>query len=217
MSTSSAAPTPTPPPSQPRRPPPAPPSSTAPSSTTTSSSVPPKPSPLPLHLALDKTSFICDKASLSGTLTIGASTVIHPTARITAPPTSSIAIGSHCLISEGCVVEAAAGGVAMVIGNWNLMEAGSVVRGGLGHANWVRVGGEVGVGGRVGRGVEVGVRQRVDGVVQDGSLIMHDGSERRVEDTGVTVKEREKRVMEMLHLTLALDRDLLSKAHQQIH
>ena len=105
-------------------------------------------------------------------------------------------------------------GVALVIGNWNLLEVGAVVRGSMGHANWVRVGAEVGVEGRLGRGVEVGVRQRVDAAVADGSLIQADGAERRCEDSGVGVKEREKRVMEQLHLSLALDQQMLSKAHK---
>ena len=75
---------------------------------------------------------------------------------------------------------------------------------------------EVREGAVIGRGVEVGVGQCIDRVIHDGSIITFDGVERLSEMSGVSVKEREKRVMEAVQLTLQLTRDLITKAHTLI-
>ena len=172
-----------------------------------SSSDPAKP---PVNLTLDKTTLLSDKAHLSGTITLGPSTVVHPTARLVAPPTSSITLGAHCLVEDGVLIEARPG-EALSIGNWNFLECGATVRASMGHANWLRVRAELRPTGRIGRGVEVGVAQRVTAAVADGSTILFDGSERRCEDSGVTSKEREKRIMETLLLHINLAREALTK------
>ena len=177
---------------------------------------PPKSSPAPLppsasrsssQLTVDKSTIISDRASLTGPITIGPSTLIHPTARLhSPPPPASLTLGSHCIIEEGVSIEAA-DGEALTIGNWCLIECGAVIRSSMGHANWVRVKGQVGKGAKVGRGVEVGVGQRVDTVVPDGSIVTCDG--RLLPPANV--KEREKRIMEQVQLSLTLNAPLFAK------
>jgi hypothetical protein len=61
--------------------------------------------------------------------------------------------------------------------------------------------------GVVGTGCEVGVGVRVDGKVDDDSLmLMGEGGERRLEGGQQQLKEREKRYREMAHLLLTADR-----------
>ena len=59
----------------------------------------------------------------------------------------------------------------------------------------------------VGTGCEVGVGVRVDGKVDDGSLmLMGEGGERRLEGGQRQLKEREKWHREMAHLLLTADK-----------
>lgn len=167
------------------------------------------------RLSIDKTALVCDKAILDGHITIAANTIVHPRARLIAPPTSSITIGANSIVEDGAAVIAPPN-TALVLGNWVLLEPITTVLSSMGHANWVRVGAVVGEKAVVGRGVEVGVRAMVDGVVEDGSVVASDGSERRAEDGGWTAREREKRVMEQIQLQLMASRELLVKAHKMI-
>ena len=174
-----------------------------------------------IRLTLDATTLICDKAVLQGTITIGAGSVIHPRARLRAvSPSSSVVIGVQCVVSEDAVVEAVGESACVTVGNWVVLESRAVVRGSVGHASWLRCGCEVTESGMVGRGCEVGVGVRVDGKVEDGSLLrLGDSGEQRRETGGIEqqhVREREKRHMDHAHTLLTADRQLLSKHHKMI-
>ena len=207
----------------------APPTSTSTTAPLTST-LPPKPLPTavstttttatattgqPSHLTIDKTAVVCDKAILDGTITIAANTIVHPRARLIAPPGTSIAIGANSIVEEAATIIAPPA-THLTLGNWVMIEPMAVVSASMGHANWVRVGGVVAEGVRVGRGVEIGVRAVVDGVVEDGSVVASDGSVTRPSDGGWTAREREKRVMEHIQLQLMGSRDLIIKAHKLI-
>ena len=92
----------------------------------------------------------------------------------------------------------------------------ATLRSSIGHANHIRAAAVLAETARVGRGVEIGVRAVVDGAVEDGSVVGSDGSERRASEGGWTVREREKRVMELIQLQLMASRDLLVRAHKMI-
>ena len=174
-----------------------------------------------IRLTLDATTLICDKAVLQGTITVGAGSVIHPRARLRAvSPSSSVVIGVQCVVSEDAVVEAVGESACVTVGNWVVLESRAVVRGSVGHASWLRCGCEVTESGAVGRGCEVGVGVRVDGKVEDGSLLrLTDGGEQRRETGGIEqqqVREREKRHMDHAHTLLTADRQLLSKHHKMV-
>ena len=196
--------------------PPKPPSTASSSTTTTTATAASSTaSPSSSHFTIDKTALVCDKAILDGTITIAANTIVHPRARLIAPAGSSITIGANSIIEDAATVTAPPN-TQLTLGNWVLVEPLAVVSASMGHANYVRVGAVVTERGRVGRGVEVGIRAVVDGVVEDGSIVASDGSERQASDGGWTVREREKRVMEQIQLQLMASRDLLIKAHKMI-
>ena len=184
-------------------------SSSTSATTTSSSSTPPS------RFTIDKTALVCDKAVLEGTITIAANTIIHPRARLIAPPSSSITVGANTLIEDAATVIAPPH-THLTLGNWLLLEPLTTVHASMGHANHVRVGAIVTQQAKVGRGVEVGVRAVVDGPVEDGSVVSSDGSERRASEGGWTAREREKRVMEAVQMQLMASRELLIKAHKMI-
>ena len=205
----------------------------APASTTTApatSALPPKPVPASSssaataasvappsssRLTIDKTALVVDKAILDGCITIAANTIVHPRARLTAPPSSSISVGANSIIEDGASVTAPPN-TALTLGNWVLLEPMAALHASIGHANVLRVGAVVREGAWIGRGVEVGVRAVVEGAVEDGSVVASDGSERRAGEGGWTVREREKRAMEAIQLQLMASRELLVKAHKFI-
>ncbi len=191
--------------------PPKPPQSTTTAPSTATTTTPPTPS----TFTIDKTALVCDKAILTGTITIAANSIVHPRARLSAEAGASIAVGANVVVEDGAVVAAAAG-TQLVLGNWVLVEPLSDVRGSVGHAVWLRAGSVVAEGARVGRGVEVGVRAVVSGVVEDGGVVLSDGSVVTAAEGGWTVREREKRVMEQVQLQIMACRDLLIKSHKFI-
>eukprot|EP00045_Choanoeca_perplexa_P023181 m.12549 g.12549 ORF g.12549 m.12549 type:complete len:163 (-) comp9976_c0_seq1:186-674(-) len=86
-------------------------------------------------MAIDPSALVCRGAILEGDVTVGAGSIIHPTARICAT-NGPIIIGENNMIEEQVLIENNRDGAVLIIGNGNVIETGAQCRfGSLGSDN----------------------------------------------------------------------------------
>jgi carbonic anhydrase/acetyltransferase-like protein (isoleucine patch superfamily) len=98
---------------------------------------------------------VCEEAELQGVVSVGAQSVVHPTAAVRAL-LGRVTIGRRSLVEDRAVLEApdAAG---MAVGDSNLIEAGCVVRASrIGNGNWFEPKVQVGAGAVIGDNCLIG-------------------------------------------------------------
>lgn len=82
---------------------------------------------MPSSVRIAKGALVCDGAVLTGDITIGATTVVFPGAKIqSAEGAGPVTIGSGCVVEEGASIVNMNPG-AMRIGDGNLFEVGCTV------------------------------------------------------------------------------------------
>lgn len=104
----------------------------------------------------------CERARVSGRVTIGHRVILHPTCEVRALADASITLGDGCVVEEQCLIEACEG-QDMVVGVGNLFQVGCVVRAEqIGDSNTFGVKARVESGVGVGSGCEIGARVILD-------------------------------------------------------
>eukprot|EP00730_Choanoeca_flexa_P019892 TRINITY_DN9731_c0_g3_i2.p1 TRINITY_DN9731_c0_g3~~TRINITY_DN9731_c0_g3_i2.p1 ORF type:complete len:163 (+),score=37.78 TRINITY_DN9731_c0_g3_i2:64-552(+) len=136
-------------------------------------------------MSIDPSALVCRGAVLEGEVTVGAGTVIHPTARIVATK-GPIIIGENNMIEEQAVVENKRDGAVMIIGDGNVIETGAKCYfGSLGKDNVISakaiVEDQVQIGSNCFLGPAVVVKE--DQTLEDHTIVSGTGNIVRVDST----------------------------------
>ncbi|PVU85462.1 hypothetical protein BB559_006996 [Furculomyces boomerangus] len=135
---------------------------------------------MPEKVSISSTSLVCSSVNIVGEVTIGPGCVIQPKASIIAEG-GPINIGSNNIISEQVTIcNKKVSGKVMNIGNGNVFESRSSIECmGIGHNNVIQTAASVIGSFELGNNCVIGVRNRVNHDIEDGTVVFGDNDSKR--------------------------------------